>query len=73
MTATTIEEQAQEIALHHNATAYPALVAMLRETVALYGKPGGPWNAPSDPGGWISRARELLAKIDGEVTAHVAP
>lgn len=48
------------------ATEYPALVAMLRETVALYGKPGGPWNAPSDPGGWISRARALLAKIDGD-------
>ena len=48
------------------ATEYPALVAILRETVALYGQPGGPWNVPSDPGGWISRARELLANIDGD-------
>jgi len=29
----------------------------LREAVAQYGKPGGPWNAPSDPGGWLARAQ----------------
>jgi hypothetical protein len=55
------------------ATGRSELASMLRETVALYGKPGGPWSIPSDPGGWISRARALLAKIDGEVTDHVAP
>ena len=48
------------------ATGRSKLASMLRETVALYGNPGGPWNVPSDPGGWISRARELLAKIDGD-------
>ena len=42
------------------------LIALLRDTVAAYGKPGGPWNVPSEPGSWIARARDLLAKIDGE-------
>ena len=32
----------------------------LREAVDCYGKPGGPWNVPGDPGGWLSRAREAL-------------
>ena len=38
----------------------------LREAVDAYGKPGGPWNVPSDPGGWLNRATEALAKIEGE-------
>ncbi len=33
---------------------------VLSEAVELYGKPGGPWNIPGDPGGWISRARKAL-------------
>jgi len=37
-----------------------ALEVILRETVDLYGKPGGPWNVPGDPGGWLSKARALL-------------
>ena len=41
-------------------------VALIRETVATYGKPGGPWNVPSDPGGWLDRSRAILARIDGE-------
>ena len=36
------------------------LRAALQEAVDVYGKPGGPWNVPSDPGGWISRARKVL-------------
>ena len=35
--------------------------AVLSETVALYGKPGGPWNIPGDPGGWLERARAAIA------------
>lgn len=38
------------------------LESILKETVALYGKPGGPWNVPSDPGGWIEKARKALGK-----------
>ena len=34
--------------------------AVLAEAVASYGKPGGPWNVPSDPGGWLERARAAL-------------
>ena len=37
----------------------PALDA-LAEAVACYGRPGGPWNVPRDPGGWLSRARAAL-------------
>ena len=32
----------------------------LQEAVDQYGKPGGPWNVPSDPGGWIARACAAL-------------
>jgi len=32
----------------------------LQEAVDVYGKPGGPWNIPSDPGGWLGRARKAL-------------
>lgn len=38
------------------------LESILRETVELYGKPGGPWNIPSDQGGWIEKARKVLEK-----------
>lgn len=33
---------------------------VLEEAVAMYGKPGGPWNVPGDAGGWISKARKAL-------------
>lgn len=36
------------------------LRAILAEAVKQYGKPGGPWNVPSDPGGWIARAQDAL-------------
>ena len=32
----------------------------LEEAVAMYGKPGGPWNVPGDAGGWLDRARKAL-------------
>ena len=41
------------------------LEAVLSETVALYGKPGGPWNIPSDPGGWLERARAVIDAARG--------
>lgn len=42
------------------AASAPALRAALQEAVDTYGKPGGPWNVPSDPGGWLDRARKAL-------------
>jgi len=38
----------------------PALLYQLKEAVEKYGKPGGPWNVPNEPGEWISNARKLL-------------
>ena len=43
----------------------PVLLAVVEEAIRLYGKPGGPWNVPSDPGGWIARAQDAVAKARG--------
>ena len=32
----------------------------LQYAVEKYGQPGGPWNVPSDPGGWFLRAKKAL-------------
>ena len=45
--------------------AAPELLAALKYAVEKYGAPGGPWNVPSDPGGWISRAKAAIAKAGG--------
>lgn len=45
--------------------AAPCMMKALEEAVALYGKPGGPWNVPSDPGGWLERSRAALSKAKG--------
>lgn len=42
-----------------------ALYEALRRAVDLYGHPGGPWNVPNDPGGWLHMAREALKKVGG--------
>ena len=34
--------------------------AALHMAVETYGQPGGPWNVPSDPGGWLHAARKAL-------------
>lgn len=49
-----------------------AALAVIREAVALYGKPGGPWSVPGDPGGWLSRARATLGDLPdfGECVAY---
>jgi len=47
-------------------TAAPDLLAALEYAVEKYGHPGGPWNVPSDPGGWLDRARAAIAKAKGE-------
>lgn len=46
--------------------AAPELLSALEYAVEKYGKPGGPWNVPSDPGGWIERARAAISKAKGE-------
>lgn len=50
--------------------AAPDLADALKEAVDCYGKPGGPWNVPSDPGGWLERARAALRKA-GEIPGEV--
>lgn len=39
-----------------------ALEKALQRAVDLYGKPGGPWNVPSDPGGWLAESRAALGE-----------
>ena len=46
--------------------AAPDMYAALVKAVADYGKPGGPWNVPSEPGTWIHSATSALAKARGE-------
>ena len=38
----------------------------LNDAVEKYGKPGGPWNVPSEPGSWIANAKSALKKTKGE-------
>jgi hypothetical protein len=47
------------------AACYDDLLAVVEEAIERYGKPGGPWNVPSDPGGWIARAQAAVAKARG--------
>lgn len=42
------------------------LLEALEYAVEKYGKSGGPWNVPSDPGGWLERARAAIAKARGQ-------
>jgi hypothetical protein len=46
--------------------AAPELLEALEYAVTQYGKPGGPWNVPSDPDGWLDRARAAIAKARGQ-------
>lgn len=36
----------------------------LAEAVEKYGKPGGPWNVPGEPGSWIDKARKALEGVE---------
>ena len=49
--------------------ASPDLLAVVEEAIRLYGKPGGPWNVPSDPGGWMDRAQAAVAKARGTMSS----
>ena len=46
--------------------AAPGLLSALEKAVDAYGKPGGPWNVPSEPGTWIADARAAIAAARGE-------
>ena len=50
----------------HLIAAAPDMYEALEVAVSEYGKPGGPWNVPSEPGTWIDKARAALAKSRGE-------
>ena len=43
-------------------TAAPELLEALEKAVADYGRTGGPWNVPSEPGTWIEMAKNAIAK-----------
>ena len=45
------------------------LLAVVEEAIERYGKPGGPWNVPSDPGGWMDRAQTAVAKARGTMSS----
>lgn len=47
-------------------SAAPDMLEALAEAVERYGKPGGPWNVPSEPGSWIAKAKAALKKARGE-------
>ena len=47
-------------------SAAPDMYKALEKAVEEYGKPGGPWNVPSEPGSWIALAKAALAKARGE-------
>lgn len=42
------------------------MLTALEKAVADYGKPGGPWNVPSEPGEWIEMARNAIEKARDE-------
>jgi len=44
--------------------ASPRLLSALKSAVQLYGKPGGPWNVPSEPGSWINEAKAAIAEAE---------
>ena len=46
--------------------AAPELYAALEKAVNDYGRTGGPWNVPDEPGTWLAIAQAALAKARGE-------
>lgn len=39
--------------------------AALEKAITDYGKPGGPWNVPGEPGTWIAMAKAALKAAKG--------
>ena len=46
--------------------AAPDMYEALEMAILKYGKPGGPWNVPSEPGTWIDKAKAAIVKARGE-------
>lgn len=44
----------------------------LARAVEAYGKPGGPWNVPNEPGSWLAEAKEALGLIGPVIDAGFA-
>lgn len=42
-----------------------ALLVALEKAVDAYGKPGGPWNVPDEPGEWLDMAKQAIKKAKG--------
>lgn len=42
------------------------LVEALEKAVEVYGRPGGPWNVPSEPGAWLAQARAAIDAVRKE-------
>lgn len=55
------------VAIGNLIAAAPELYQALEKAVESYGKPGGPWNCPDEPGAWLAMAQAALAKARGEM------
>lgn len=47
--------------------AAPDMYEALEMAILEYGKHGGPWNVPSEPGTWIDKAKAAIVKARGEL------
>ena len=56
----------------NGAAADQLLLAALQHAVAEYGRPGGPWNVPGDPGTWIASASRAIAAATGGAHASAS-
>ncbi|HCI30085.1 MAG TPA: hypothetical protein DE117_07935 [Fervidobacterium sp.] len=61
-----IADEGNEDVISALIAAAPDMYKALEKAVEEYGKPGGPWNVPSEPGSWITLAKAALAKARGE-------
>ena len=60
VTRTFFEIEAEYLARSGIGAKLNALTAALKKAVTDYGKPGGPWNVPDEPGMWLAIARDAL-------------
>jgi len=46
--------------------AAPRMFKALKKAIKDYGKPGGPWNVPNEPGTWIALAQAAIQAAEGK-------